>query len=69
MENKDSQMNISKQFSCSKEKLFAAWTSPEQLKQWWKPLGKQLKEFINNDPSLQINKVEYYPMLAIVAGE
>lgn len=47
MEIKDSKMNITKQFSCSKEKLFTAWTSPKQLKQWWKPLGKQLDEVTN----------------------
>jgi uncharacterized protein len=28
---------------------------------------EQLKQFINNDPSLVINKVEYYPMMAVVA--
>ena len=28
---------------------------------------EQLKEFINNDPSLKINGVEYYPMMAVVA--
>lgn len=28
---------------------------------------EQLKEFINNDPSLKINTVEYYPMMAVVA--
>jgi len=28
---------------------------------------EQLKEFINNDPSLKINAVEYYPMMAVVA--
>jgi hypothetical protein len=27
---------------------------------------EHLKEFINNDPSLQFNKVEYYPMMATV---
>ncbi len=27
----------------------------------------QLNEFINNDPSLRINTVEYYPMIATVA--
>ena len=37
-----STLEISKQFQCSKEQLFSAWTEPEQLKQWWKPLGKQL---------------------------
>ena len=30
---------------------------------------EQLEEFVNNDPSLKFNKVEYYPMLAIVAGK
>ena len=28
---------------------------------------EQLKEFLNNDPSLKINTVEYYPMMAVVA--
>ena len=28
---------------------------------------EQLKEFINNDPSLKINTVEYYSMMAVVA--
>ena len=27
----------------------------------------QLKTFIDNDPALKINKVEYYPMMAMVA--
>ncbi len=28
----------------------------------------QLKEFIKNDPSLNINTIEYYPMMATVAS-
>jgi uncharacterized protein YndB with AHSA1/START domain len=28
--------------------LYGAWTEPEQLKQWWKPIGNQLKE-VDND--------------------
>lgn len=35
-------LEISKQFECAKEKLYEAWTSPDQLKQWWKPGGNQL---------------------------
>jgi len=27
---------------------------------------EQLKEFIDNDPALAINTVEYYPMIAVV---
>jgi uncharacterized protein YndB with AHSA1/START domain len=50
MENNNgaSTLNVSKDFNCSKETLFKAWTSEEQLKQWWKPLGKQLTEVTNN---------------------
>ncbi len=29
---------------------------------------EELKEFINNDPSLKFNTVEYYPMLATIAN-
>lgn len=28
---------------------------------------EQLKEFLKNDPSAGINKIEYYPMMAVVA--
>lgn len=48
MENNQSNLQISKQFECSKETLYQAWTEPEQLKQWWKPLGKQLANVTNN---------------------
>jgi uncharacterized protein YndB with AHSA1/START domain len=41
-------LEISRQFETTKEALFAAWTEPEQLKQWWKPLGKQLSSVENN---------------------
>ncbi len=35
-------LEISKDFNCSKEKLYKAWTEPDQLKQWWQPLGNKL---------------------------
>ena len=41
-------LQISKDFSCSKEKLFSAWTNPAQLTAWWKPLGKELANVENN---------------------
>ncbi|MEJ7768255.1 MAG: SRPBCC family protein [Chitinophagaceae bacterium] len=41
-------LDLSNDFNCSKEKLYSAWTEPEQLKQWWKPLGKQLVEVVND---------------------
>lgn len=37
-------LEISKEFDCSKEKLYKAWTEPDQLKEWWKPLGNQLNK-------------------------
>ena len=37
-----SKLEVSKEFRCSKEKLYRAWTEQDQLKQWWKPMGKQL---------------------------
>jgi uncharacterized protein YndB with AHSA1/START domain len=42
-----STLEISRKFQSSKERLFNAWTNPEQLKQWWKPLGKQLVKVEN----------------------
>ncbi len=41
-------LEISKDFSSSKEKLYTAWTDPDQLKAWWKPLGKELLAVENN---------------------
>lgn len=48
MENNFLNLEVSKQFQCSKETLYKAWTDPEQLKQWWKPMGKRLTEVENN---------------------
>ncbi len=39
---------VNKQFKCAKQALYTAWTDGEQLKQWWKPLGKQLSS-VEND--------------------
>lgn len=43
-----SQLEISKKFDYPKELLYEAWTNPEHLKQWWKPMGKQLIK-VEND--------------------
>src|SRR3954469_22013665 len=48
MENNSSNLNASKQFNCSKEALYSAWTQPEQLKQWWKPMGNTLTDVVND---------------------
>ena len=41
-------VHVTKHFSAKKEELYKAWTEPQQLKQWWKPLNKQLVE-VEND--------------------
>ena len=49
MEKNDNQkVEASKKFNVSVEKLYRAWNDPEQLKQWWKPMGNQLQE-VEND--------------------
>lgn len=42
------QVNVQKKFSASKEDLYRAWTEEEALKQWWKPMNKQLVS-VEND--------------------
>lgn len=37
-----------KSFSVSADQLYDAWTNPQQLKKWWKPMGNTLKE-VEND--------------------
>jgi len=41
-------VQIAKSFPVTAEQLYTAWTNPEQLKQWWKPMGNSLKEVIND---------------------
>ena len=41
-------VHVTKNFPVKKEELYKAWTEPEQLKQWWKPMGKQLTAVENN---------------------
>lgn len=37
-------LEIRKAFPVPKEKLYQAWTRPQDLKQWWKPLNSNLEE-------------------------
>jgi uncharacterized protein YndB with AHSA1/START domain len=48
MENNSSNLTVSKEFNCSKDALYDAWTQPEQLKQWWKPVGNTLTDVVND---------------------
>ncbi len=40
-------VQVSKSFPVSKDELYRAWTAPDELKQWWKPMGKQLTDVEN----------------------
>ncbi len=44
----DLKLEISKHFTETKEKLFAAWTEGDQLKKWWKPMNNSIVE-VSND--------------------
>lgn len=41
-------VDISKEIQLPLDKLYNAWTQPEELKRWWKPMNKQLKAVIND---------------------
>ena len=45
--NDSANLNATKEFSASPQSLYSAWTEPEKLKQWWKPMGSQLEEVIS----------------------
>lgn len=53
----ETNIQLSKSFPASKHELYNAWTSPEELKQWWRPMNKQLLEVENN--ITQGGKVKY----------
>lgn len=44
----NARVHVTKSFPVSKEELYKAWTAEEQLKQWWKPMNKQLSS-VKND--------------------
>lgn len=46
--NKTFKLETSKELSVPAHQLYKAWTEPEQLKQWWKPIGNHLNEVTND---------------------
>jgi len=48
MSNESNSVHVTKEFAVSKDELYKAWTEEEQLKQWWKPMNKQLTQ-VEND--------------------
>lgn len=47
MEQQATHVEIHQDIDAPVEKVFAAWTEPEQLKAWWKPIDNQLSEVVN----------------------
>ena len=44
MSTNEKELKISKSFNSSVNELYNAWISPDHLKQWWHPMGNNLKE-------------------------
>ena len=40
-------VSLSKEFPVTAERLYQAWTSPEELKNWWHPMGNELTSVTN----------------------
>jgi uncharacterized protein YndB with AHSA1/START domain len=47
MESNGNALTASKEFNVPVERLYKAWTDPEELKQWWKPMDLSLSEVTN----------------------
>lgn len=46
--NNNLKLEVSRHFTVTTEKLYAAWTEGEQLKMWWKPMNSSLTG-VDND--------------------
>ena len=46
--NKDFNVEVQKQMQVKAAEVFAAWTQPDQLKKWWKPMNETLTEVTND---------------------
>lgn len=46
--NKSLKVEVTKTLPAAAEQVYNAWTEPEQLKKWWKPMGNSLKEVTND---------------------
>ncbi len=46
--NQGLKVEAGRSFPVSADQLYKAWTDPEQLKQWWKPMGNTLQNVTND---------------------
>lgn len=44
----DYNVEVSKEFTVPVERLYQAWTTEEDLKQWWHPMDNRLKQVTND---------------------
>lgn len=42
------QLKLSKDFPVPVDRLYNAWINPDDLKQWWRPMGNQLQQATTN---------------------
>lgn len=58
-----------KSFPVSAQELYNAWTNPDTLKQWWKPMGNSLQEVINDIRQGGTVKYIFENNALIISGE
>ncbi len=47
MKHEELKVEIRQEFEVPVEKVYEAWTNPDQLKKWWKPMDKKLTGVTN----------------------
>jgi uncharacterized protein YndB with AHSA1/START domain len=47
-QNHDLSLHVTRAFGVPVERLFAAWTTEEDLRQWWQPMGNRLRRLTND---------------------
>jgi uncharacterized protein YndB with AHSA1/START domain len=67
--NKELQVDARKSFSVGVDELYNAWTSPEQLKQWWKPMGNTLQDVTNDLKKGGIVRYVFTDNKLVISGE
>ncbi len=67
--NKALKVEAQKSFSAGADELYNAWTNPDQLKQWWKPMGNTLEEVTNDIKEGGIVRYVFGNNVLIISGE
>jgi uncharacterized protein YndB with AHSA1/START domain len=67
--NKDLKVEVAKTFSVDVPTLYDAWTNPEQLKQWWRPMGNPLTEVTNDLKEGGTVRYEFQNAKLVITGK